>query len=91
MRRLRIATVVAAIGVAAGLATPATAATVKHRQVARAIPQAQFDQTLPRGGEAADPTGVYVGGQLVGRDPDPNVRQQLRSLYSSPYHPGAGG
>ena len=24
-----------------------------------------------------DPYGVYLGGQKIGRDPDPNVRQQL--------------
>jgi len=91
MRPLATATFVAAVSIAAGLATPAAAATLKRHQAARSAPGGQFYQALPSGGEAADPTGVYVGGQLVGRDPDPNVRQQLRSLYSSPYHPGAGG
>ena len=28
-----------------------------------------------------DPYGVYIGGHKIGRDPDPNVRQQLVSDY----------
>ena len=28
-----------------------------------------------------DPQGVYVLGQKVGRDPDPNIRQQLYNDY----------
>jgi hypothetical protein len=29
-----------------------------------------------------DPYGVYFGGEKVGRDPDPNVRQRLQDDYS---------
>ncbi len=32
-----------------------------------------------------DPYGVYFGGEKVGRDPDPNVRQQLQNDYSYLY------
>jgi hypothetical protein len=32
-----------------------------------------------------DPYGVYVGGQEVGRDPDPNVRQRMLSDYDYLY------
>jgi hypothetical protein len=32
-----------------------------------------------------DPYGVYFGWQKVGRDPDPNVRQQLQNDYSYLY------
>ena len=28
-----------------------------------------------------DPAGVYVDGQEVGRDPDPNIRSTLRDEY----------
>ena len=91
MGRPAIATVVAAMSVVAALAAPAAAATLKHRQAVSTAPGAQFSQVVTARDEANDPTGVYVGGQLVGRDPDPNIRQQIRSSYSSPYHPGAGG
>lgn len=30
---------------------------------------------------APDPYGVYIDGQEIGRDPDPNIRSSLRSEY----------
>ena len=85
-----IATSVAAMTIAAVLATPAGAATLKHHhQAAQAIPRAQYNQMLPSvGSDGADPMGVYVGGKLVGRDPDPNIRYMLRNQYNYSYHPG---
>jgi hypothetical protein len=35
--------------------------------------------------QGPDPWGVYFGNQMVGRDPDPNVRQQLQNDYSYLY------
>ena len=32
-----------------------------------------------------DPYGVYFGSEEVGRDPDPNVRQELQNDYSYLY------
>jgi len=32
-----------------------------------------------------DPDGVYFGNEEVGRDPDPNVRQQLQNDYGHLY------
>lgn len=28
-----------------------------------------------------DPIGVYIDGKEIGRDPDPNVREELKSEY----------
>ena len=28
-----------------------------------------------------DPFGVYMNGREIGRDPDPNIRQELRNEY----------
>ena len=91
MKYETIATFVAAITIASALATPAAAATLKHHhhQAAQAIPRAQYNQMLPAvGSDGPDPTGVYVGGKLVGRDPDPNIRYMLRNQYNYSYHPG---
>jgi hypothetical protein len=96
MKRETIATVVAAITIAAALATPAAAATRKHHQAAQtqtqAIPREQFNQVLPGGNaigsNGPDPIGVYVGGKLVGRDPDPNIRSMIERQYNYSYHPG---
>ena len=34
-----------------------------------------------------DPYGVYVDGELIGRDPDPNVRAEIRATYGGRYAP----
>lgn len=39
---------------------------------------------------AQDPYGVYVDGQLIGRDPDPAVRAQIRSGYCGKFAPVGG-
>ena len=96
MKRVAIVTAVAvtAISIAAGLANPAAAATRKHHHAAQtqAIPRDQFNQLLPSGNaigsNGPDPIGVYVGGKLVGRDPDPNIRAMIERQYNYSYHPG---
>ncbi len=39
---------------------------------------------------AQDPYGVYVDGQLIGRDPDPAVRAQIRAAYCGKFAPVGG-
>ncbi len=39
---------------------------------------------------AQDPYGVYVDGQLIGRDPDPNIRAQIRAGYCGKFAPVGG-
>ena len=39
---------------------------------------------------AQDPYGVYVDGQLIGRDPDPAIRAQIRAGYCGKYAPVGG-
>ena len=76
MRKPAIALVLAAASIAALLATPADA-----KQRHQAVPRDQFNQLQLPGSAispADDPTGVYRNGRLIGRDPDPNIRMQLR-------------
>jgi hypothetical protein len=39
---------------------------------------------------ARDPYGVYVDGELIGRDPDPAVRAQIRAGYCGKFAPVGG-
>ena len=39
---------------------------------------------------AQDPYGVYVDGELIGRDPDPAVRAQIRAAYCGKFAPVGG-
>jgi len=39
---------------------------------------------------AQDPYGVYVNGELIGRDPDPAVRAQIRAAYCGRFAPVGG-
>ena len=39
---------------------------------------------------APDPYGVYVDGELIGRDPDPAIRAQIRAGYCSKFSPVGG-
>jgi len=68
---------VTAVLIAAALATPVLA---KERHV-KVSPEAAAAQASVPGGRnyrAVDPDVVIVNGQVVGRDPDPNVRLMLR-------------
>ena len=80
--------IIAAAVITAISAAPASARHLKHPQVA---PMQAF---AAQGGvpyqpgawhAGPDPYGVYFGNQMVGRDPDPNVRQQLKNDYSYLY------
>jgi hypothetical protein len=39
---------------------------------------------------AQDPYGVYVDGELIGRDPDPAIRAQIRAGYCGKFAPVGG-
>jgi hypothetical protein len=76
-------TLVAAVALAALIATPALAQTSQRR----AQPQqylSQSDQTVGRiEGQPRSATGnaVYENGQYLGADPDPNVRLNLHKDF----------
>ena len=58
---------------------------------ALAKPRANAAQNFAAAGmQAQDPYGVYVDGQLIGRDPDPNVRAQIRAAYCDKFSPVGG-
>jgi hypothetical protein len=54
------------------VAPPTLAAAKKKQKVAS---RAAVATSMPR--PAADPHAVYVSGEYVGRDPDPNIRAYL--------------
>jgi hypothetical protein len=66
---------------AAVLATsPVLAAPAKHHHLARnAHAQMQIPTQMGQNPSQADPYDVYVDGHYAGRDPDPNVREELKS------------
>jgi hypothetical protein len=74
------------IGVVALALTAASPALAKHRRHAYPLPP-PYAAAAPAYGYydtytwGPDPQGVYVLGQKVGRDPDPNIRQQLYNDY----------
>jgi hypothetical protein len=61
-----------ALALATLAASPAFAASSQHARHMRAAADNAFASTL-------DPYTVVQGGQVIGRDPDANVRLQLRS------------
>ena len=64
--------ILAALIASAALALPAEAASSKkHKATAH---RASSATVQARPGSAADPYAVYVGGEYIGRDPDPNIR-----------------
>ena len=70
-----------AMCVAAAATTLANAAPGKHRVAqARAQSPAHVVNHLPASPQA-DPNNVYLDGQLIGRDPDPNIRAELKNDY----------
>jgi len=73
MHRSALVLVVAAFGLSAAFTAPAIA---KPRNHLRALPQNQYNQIVaPTGGASC----VYRGGNLVGCDPDANIRQRLQN------------
>jgi hypothetical protein len=79
MRNSVRALAVAAISIAAVLATPADAKQ-RHR-AAPQYPLHQLQVPAQELGPANDPTGVYRNGRLIGRDPDPAIRLQILQYY----------
>ena len=81
--------ILAIAAIAAISATPASARHLKRHHHLPYAPLAEVQGGVPyypgayhRG---PDPYGVYFGNQMVGRDPDPNVRQELQNDYSYLY------
>ena len=77
MKRSIVLSAIAAVAVLAPAL--ASAHPVRHQHM-RAAPVTRLAPSAYRYGSSyggPDPYGVYFGGQQIGRDPDPNVRQQL--------------
>jgi hypothetical protein len=68
---MKLPILVAALIASVALASPAAAAAKKKKTVVRAGVSAV--QTRP----ASDSQSVYVGGEYIGRDPDPNIRAYM--------------
>jgi hypothetical protein len=72
----------ATVALAAVLATPVLAQSVERRLPPQRNLQNQFYGQSGERPHSTNPAyDVYDGGQYVGSDPDPNVRQQLRRDY----------
>ena len=72
---LLIAASVAALATSPALAAPA----MQHHLVRNAHAQMQIPTQLRQHPSQADPYDVYVDGHYAGRDPDPNVREELKN------------
>jgi hypothetical protein len=57
---------------------------------ALAKPKASQLQKFSASYAQQDPYGVYVDGQLIGRDPDPNIRASIRAAYCGKFAPVGG-
>jgi poly(3-hydroxybutyrate) depolymerase len=68
------------VAVAALACVASTSASAKPREAMQSFTVAA----------AQDPYGVYVDGQLIGRDPDPAVRAEIRAAYCGKYAPVGG-
>ena len=69
---MKLPVLVIALMSSVALAQPAAAATKKKQAAVRPSVSTQARPAL-----ASDPTSVYVGGEYIGRDPDPNIRAYL--------------
>jgi hypothetical protein len=67
---MKLSILVAALIASVALAVPADAASKKRKKVAHRAPISAVQAGY---GSA----GVYVGGELVGRDPDPGIRSYM--------------
>ena len=65
--------IVAAVISSVALALPADAAAKKHRK-----PVVHSQTAVSARPPAVDSYSVYVGGEYIGRDPDPNIRAYMR-------------
>ena len=68
--------VIAAMLIAALALTASAEAAAKKSKKASARANTSTVQARP--GSASDPYAVYVSGEYVGRDPDPNIRAYMR-------------
>ena len=77
MKKIILLAAVAAAALSPGFASARSdhSHRAPHAAIARIAP------TLPSANYGSysgpDPYGVYIGGEKIGRDPDPNVRQEL--------------
>src|SRR5947207_11609787 len=72
--------IILALTAAALIATPTFARQLKHPpRAAAAAASLATARSLPAvtSYSGPDPYGVYINGEMIGRDPDPNVRQEL--------------
>ena len=75
---MKLHVLAAALIVSVAMAMPADAASKKHKKGKKAAHRAPIGTVYSRPG--ADPYEVYVGGELVGRDPDPAIRAYMRRV-----------
>jgi hypothetical protein len=69
---MKLPVLVAALIASIAFAAPAAAAAKKQKKIAtRATAHAIA------GRPASDPSSVYVSGEYIGRDPDPNIRAYM--------------
>jgi hypothetical protein len=72
---MKLPVLVATLIVSVVCAAPAAAATKKHKK-AVAVPGSSAT-TTSHAKPASDPYAVYVSGEYIGRDPDPNIRAYM--------------
>jgi hypothetical protein len=71
---MKFPVLIMAVIASVALVAPAAAAVKKHKKAA-SPPSAHKVQM--RSGTASDPNSVYVSGEYIGRDPDPNIRAYM--------------
>jgi ABC-type amino acid transport substrate-binding protein len=71
---MKLCLVATALIACVALAGPAGAAAKKHKKAAHRVGVAH---TRIAPAAAADPYTVRVGGEYIGRDPDPNIRARM--------------
>jgi hypothetical protein len=76
---MKLIVAVTALIAAVALASPAEAASKKHKKGAhRAHAGVHTGMVRTRPASARDPYSVYVSGEYIGSDPDPNIRASMR-------------
>jgi hypothetical protein len=69
---MKLPILVAALIASVAIVAPAAAAAKKSK---KAVSRPSISKVQGRG--AADPSAVYVSGEYIGRDPDPNIRAYM--------------
>ena len=70
---MKLAILMAALIASVAMVTPVDAASKKRKKVVHRVP---IGAVQPKA--VSHPYDVYVGGELVGRDPDPSIRAFMR-------------